>query len=151
MEQSAYSKPPRLVLRNKNPEVNCAGMTKNYYTKRFNPSETTVPRKFTEQEARNIAIHLKWYKVYEPQFIFEVSPLIRSTLLTFDRFSSLLDMQPNSPAEICSGGFRKTFNAYLAMNRLPLNRIQPNADAHLVIFTMDNRGSLAAGNFAVHG
>src|SRR5947207_6426431 len=54
-------------------------------------------------------------------------------------------MQPNSPAEICSGGFRKTFNAYLAMNRLPLNRIQPNADAHLVIFTMDNRGSLAAG------
>jgi hypothetical protein len=52
-------------------------------------------------QTSNSAMPLQWHKIYRRQCIYEVRRFITSTLLTLIRSSFFLDMQHNSPMEIC--------------------------------------------------
>ena len=171
MEKSPCSKTTRLVFKDKNREVlrheydikslhEEIKSIKNYCSDKFTKLEasntklealnTKLEALNTKLEASHNTLLLQWYKVYRRQFIYEVRHFTKSILLTFDQIEFFLGYATQFSDGDMFRQSRKTFTDYLATNRLGLNEFLPNADAHLAIFTTDNRGPLAQGNFAVH-
>jgi hypothetical protein len=113
--------------------------------------------KFTELQAShnvlqtsNSAMLLQWHKLYRRQLIYEIRRFITSTLLTFDQIEFFLGYATQFSDGDMFRPCRKIFNDYSKTNGLALNRFLPNADTHFALFTTDNRGPLAEGNFVVH-